>query len=45
MKRTMMGMLAAALVVAGCSMDSAELGEYVRKELQEEIAKNDVFKD
>ena len=45
MKRTMMGMLAAALVVAGCSMDSAELGEYVRKEMQEELAKSDVFKD
>ncbi len=31
--------------IIGCSMDSAELGEYVRKEMQEELAKNDVFKD
>ena len=34
-----------ALVIAGCSMDSAELGEYVRKEMQDELVKNDVFKD
>ncbi|MBQ3288740.1 MAG: hypothetical protein IJH50_04950 [Kiritimatiellae bacterium] len=34
-----------ALAIAGCSMDSAELGEYVRKEMQEELVKNDVFKD
>ena len=32
-------------VIAGCSMDSAELGEYVKKEMQEELVKNDVFKD
>ena len=32
-------------VVAGCGMDSAQLGEYVRKEMQEELTKNDdVFK-
>ena len=31
--------------IAGCSMDSAELGEYVRKEMQEELVKNDVLKD
>lgn len=38
--------LAAAimLLVVGCSMDSAELGEYVKKEMQEELVKNDVFK-
>lgn len=29
----------AAMVVVGCSMDSAELGEYVRKEMQEELVK------
>jgi len=34
-----------ALAFAGCSMDSAQLGEYVRKEMQEELVKNDVFKD
>ena len=38
-------MAAMMLLVAGCSMDSAELGEYVRKEMQEELVKNDVFKD
>lgn len=37
--------VACVLAVAGCSMDSAELGEYVRKEMQEELVKNDVFKD
>ena len=34
-----------ALAIAGCGMNSAELGEYVRKEMQEELVKNDVFKD
>ena len=34
-----------AFAIAGCSMDSAELGEYVKKEMQEELVKNDVFKD
>lgn len=38
-------MAAMVMLVAGCSMDSAELGEYVRKEMQEELVKNDVFKD
>ncbi len=36
--------VAIGVVTAGCSMDSAELGEYVKKEMQEELVKNDVFK-
>ncbi len=36
--------LACALAVAGCSMDSLQLGEYVRKEMQEEFVKKDGFK-
>ena len=30
-----------AIVMAGCGMDSAELGEYVRKEMQDELVKTD----
>ena len=30
--------------IIGCTMDSAELGEYVRKEMQEELVKNDMFR-
>ena len=37
--------VACALAIAGCGMNSAELGECVRKEMQEELVKNDVFKD
>ena len=33
-----------ALAIAGCSMDSVELGEYVRREMQEELVKDAVFK-
>lgn len=36
--------LACALAMAGCSMDSLQLGEYVRKEMQEEFVKKDGFK-
>ena len=36
--------LALAAVVAGCGMDSAELGERVRKEMQEELVKTDGLK-
>lgn len=36
--------LACALAIAGCSMDSLQLGEYVRKEMQEEFVKKDGFK-
>lgn len=43
--RVMFGLAAAMmLLVVGCGMNSAELGEYVRKEMQEELVKNDVFK-
>ena len=36
--------LACALAIMGCSMDSLQLGEYVRKEMQEEFVKKDGFK-
>ncbi len=36
--------VALAALVAGCSMDSAQLGEYVKKEMQEELVKNDGLK-
>ncbi len=36
--------LACALAIVGCSMDSLQLGEYVRKEMQEEFVKKDGFK-
>ncbi len=36
---------AVACAAAGCGMNSAQLGEYVRKEMQEELVKNDVFKN
>lgn len=43
--KVVLGLMAAmTLLVAGCGMDSAELGEYVKKEMQEELVKNDVFK-
>lgn len=46
MKTTVKACIAAAIaaVVAGCSMDSSELGEYVRKEMQEELVKTDGLK-
>ena len=34
-----------AFAFVGCSMDSVQLGEYVKREMQEELVKNDVFKD
>ena len=36
--------VALTAMLAGCSMDSAQLGEYVRKEMQEELVKKDGFK-
>ena len=33
-----------AFAFVGCSMDSVQLGEYVKREMQEELVKNDVFK-
>ena len=36
--------VALAALVAGCSMDSAQLGEYVKKEMQEELVKTDGLK-
>ena len=36
--------LACAIAIAGCSMDSLQLGEYVRKEMQDEFVKKDGFK-
>ena len=33
-----------AAVVAGCSMDSVQLGEYVKKEMQSELVKTDGLK-
>ena len=36
--------VALAAVVAGCSMDSVQLGEYVKKEMQAELVKTDGLK-
>ena len=36
--------VAIAMVMAGCSMDSAQLGEYVKKEMQEELVKTEGLK-
>ena len=36
--------VALAAVVAGCSMDSVQLGEYVKKEMQDELVKTDGLK-
>ena len=36
--------VALTAMLAGCSMDSAQLGEYVRKEMQEELVKKDGLK-
>ena len=40
------GMVAVILMtISGCGMNSAQLGERVRKEMQAELVKNDMFKD
>ncbi len=45
-RRVMFGLAAAImLLLAGCGMDSAELGEYVKKEMQEELVKTSGLKD
>ena len=36
--------VALAAVVAGCSMDSVQLGEYVKREMQDELVKTDGLK-
>ncbi len=36
---------AVACAAAGCGMDSAQLGEYVKKEMQEELVKTSGLKD
>ncbi len=46
MKTTIKMCMAVALaaVVAGCSMDSVQLGEYVKREMQDELVKTDGLK-